>query len=315
MKITPAHSIEAHEMAEGLFNEWVNIGLPLSCVDESIEVSMDAVKPVMAHAFGWSSWQEMITAVSEAHTPHYIDEDEDALTNVSTLISKAIGFDYCHGSVINMVQNSGTGYSAKVRREMLANSSPWGQVYERKQIAEGIEEVSTARHGGIILSESRAEAMPAHLSLNTLYYEEDEQHALVTLAFPEHFQDQLPFALAEICIYSSDSVPVSLSKETIEFLEDNSIANSDFGEELGFKPFEVDEDLNRELDDAERETVNYLSDCVLNNKNPAVAPDNDNPTLQDWVKVFKKSMRVDGKLVRTSRNWKDHFYPYFDYYS
>ena len=45
-------------------------------------------------------------------------------------------------------------------------SSPWGAIQSARQIATGIWEVSTASHGGIILSQERYDALPAALQVN-----------------------------------------------------------------------------------------------------------------------------------------------------
>ena len=44
-------------------------------------------------------------------------------------------------------------------------TSPWGNVERAEQILSGIWSVSTASHGGLILSEGRQKAMPASLAL------------------------------------------------------------------------------------------------------------------------------------------------------
>ena len=70
--------------------------------------------------------------------------------------------------------------------------SPWGAVQTAEELAPGIWSVSTAGHGGIMLSPSREADMPAHLAGARHYgevacYEEDCEWALVALAYPEAF--------------------------------------------------------------------------------------------------------------------------------
>ncbi|NCA72565.1 MAG: hypothetical protein EOM91_21400 [Sphingobacteriia bacterium] len=72
------------------------------------------------------------------------------------------------------------------------NPTPWGPARRSKEIAEGIVEHSTESHGGIVLSEERFAAMPECIKAVKPWagprsYEEDQDWALVVLAFPEHF--------------------------------------------------------------------------------------------------------------------------------
>lgn len=76
--------------------------------------------------------------------------------------------------------------------------SPWGPVQQSKELAPGIWQASTAGHGGIILSQERLAAMPAHLKINAYgkgpNFEEDCEWALVCLAFPEAFSEASRYA-------------------------------------------------------------------------------------------------------------------------
>lgn len=69
--------------------------------------------------------------------------------------------------------------------------SPWGAVQHQSEIADGITQVSTASHGGLVLSDERLQAMPEQYKINNYgggrYFEEDCEWALVCLAFPEAF--------------------------------------------------------------------------------------------------------------------------------
>lgn len=73
--------------------------------------------------------------------------------------------------------------------------TPWGPSQHQKTIAQGIVSVSTAGHGGFYLSAERYAAMPADLKACARYagpqwFEEDCEWALVTLAFPECFEER-----------------------------------------------------------------------------------------------------------------------------
>lgn len=71
-------------------------------------------------------------------------------------------------------------------------NTPWGQSQDEREVAPGIIEVSTARHGGMHLSPERRKAMPAALrAFETCaggpWYEEDLDAGIVVLAFPDDF--------------------------------------------------------------------------------------------------------------------------------
>lgn len=71
-------------------------------------------------------------------------------------------------------------------------NSPWDQVQQSAELGPGIWEVSTAGHGGFLISAERRAAMPAYLRNAKTYaggnaYEEDCDWILIALAWPELF--------------------------------------------------------------------------------------------------------------------------------
>ena len=66
--------------------------------------------------------------------------------------------------------------------------TPWGESQSVKHIADGIVSVSTASHGGYILSDERNRQMPDCLRIDEGWYEEDCDWALVAVAFPQFFE-------------------------------------------------------------------------------------------------------------------------------
>jgi hypothetical protein len=76
--------------------------------------------------------------------------------------------------------------------------TPWGQAQQRTKIADGIWSASCAGHGGIWISEERRAAMPDVLrDFKTFagfdWFEEDQDWAVVALAFPEHFNEHVRY--------------------------------------------------------------------------------------------------------------------------
>lgn len=63
----------------------------------------------------------------------------------------------------------------------------WGTPDTRGQRLPGIWHVTTPSHGGFVLSEQRQAAMPDSLRLDSPFYEEDVNWALVVLAFEPEF--------------------------------------------------------------------------------------------------------------------------------
>jgi hypothetical protein len=65
--------------------------------------------------------------------------------------------------------------------------TPWGSVQYIQYIAEGIQHVSTAGHGGIKLDRKRNSAMPEYLRCEGGWYEEDCDWAKVAVVYPSGF--------------------------------------------------------------------------------------------------------------------------------
>jgi hypothetical protein len=69
--------------------------------------------------------------------------------------------------------------------------TPWGDADGYRTLAAGIARVSTEGHGGIAVRKDRMEEVPPILKLPVergfAWYEEDQEYALVTLAFPLYF--------------------------------------------------------------------------------------------------------------------------------
>jgi hypothetical protein len=65
--------------------------------------------------------------------------------------------------------------------------TPWGAPQHITKLAEDIQRVSTASHGGIKLSAERNEQIPKYMRNADGWYEEDEQWAIVAVVFPDAF--------------------------------------------------------------------------------------------------------------------------------
>ena len=73
--------------------------------------------------------------------------------------------------------------------------SPWGAIQSREQVADGIESISTASHGGYWLSRERRASFVARFPDFTPFaglpwFEEDCDWAAVVLAFPIAFNGE-----------------------------------------------------------------------------------------------------------------------------
>lgn len=79
-----------------------------------------------------------------------------------------------------------------IRQPQEGDSSPWGEIQQADQLAEGVVEVHTASHGGIWLSPERLAQMPEGQVSSDGWYEEDSE-----AAFPLfRFIDELELGLA-----------------------------------------------------------------------------------------------------------------------
>ncbi len=79
-------------------------------------------------------------------------------------------------------------------------SSPWGAIQSACQIAPGIWEVSTASHGGIILSQERYDALPAALQVNPFgggFAFEEDCEAFIPFAYYRDEISRLDAAMAD----------------------------------------------------------------------------------------------------------------------
>lgn len=92
---------------------------------------------------------------------------------------------------------------------MAIKNTIWGSVQREAQVAEGITFVSTASHGGYVLSEERAaqvqEKFPGFKSKYSTprEFEEDCDASVIVLAFPECFTDEeVYFAVQMVSSYA-----------------------------------------------------------------------------------------------------------------
>ncbi|WP_295405457.1 hypothetical protein [uncultured Thiocystis sp.] len=83
---------------------------------------------------------------------------------------------------------------------MASTPTPWGDSQREKRFANGIVFFSTAVHGGFYVDPARRADMPEAIQ-NAItwvrlpgWYEEDQDWALVALAFPEHFDARACFS-------------------------------------------------------------------------------------------------------------------------
>lgn len=73
--------------------------------------------------------------------------------------------------------------------------TPWGDPHSIRVVAEGVVRYTTGGHGGYYLSAERVASMPDGLRPKELdadrgaWFEEDEEWALVALAFPMYFEE------------------------------------------------------------------------------------------------------------------------------
>ncbi len=77
----------------------------------------------------------------------------------------------------------------------MISETPWGPAQVVTELAPGIVRVNTASHGDILLNEDRMAALPSAIAAIRTWcgvnaFEEDCDAALVTLAFPDAFDER-----------------------------------------------------------------------------------------------------------------------------
>lgn len=307
MRILPAHIREAKDTAKALKGAMDMIGLTR---DRRIEncgpITLQQAQECLAKALGYEAgWKELRIELERPHKPVYLDDlsQDESIKEREKIIGRLaelLGFDYMHGFVCNAIVMAGIGYSAKVRRNLAERSTPWGVIIDKEEIAHGVSSVLTGSHGGYILSLDRQLAMPDHLRLNDVYYEEDTDWALVVLAFPADFHERLIYALATVDVFTGNSIP-RLRKDDTD--EQEKLLSELF---RGSSP-DIEDKLNRDITKEEHEVIQFLAECVLSNRSPATSPLNRHPSLQDWVSTLDNSPRLNGKWAKKKVEWKQHW--------
>jgi hypothetical protein len=78
------------------------------------------------------------------------------------------------------------------KRPIMNTPTPWGAAQHIEHVADGIDIVSTASHGGIMLDPNRVAAMPAYMSnashAGPSAYEEDHDWCMPVLIFENEFR-------------------------------------------------------------------------------------------------------------------------------
>ncbi len=290
MQVVPAHSIEAIKMADSLMNEFLynDFTFKTSTSIEVIEPVSSHYQDLLAVGFGWQSWSEMIEVLKVPHEPVYLDDDETLLDLVALRLSQRVGYDSAQGIIYHFIENTGIGYSPIKRRELQLLASPWGIIKSKQVITSGIEKIKTISHGGYSLDEHRLAEMPKHLVLDSHYYEEKVESALVEIAFPQLFPEKQVGALAKLNIYKITPYQSSGMNDAFSSIDCELCQKS--------------------MTEAESEVIKYLSLCVLQNCLPIKSPADENPTLQDWVNCLSMAFRVNGEWPLMKMKWKRHFY-------
>lgn len=304
MKLIPAHVRDAKDMAKRLKESLWQFGLQRDCrIRDGEPPTLQQTQELMAKAMGYDDgWKQLSAVLVEPHKALYVDlleQGQSLARDATTKLAALLGYDYMHGAVWNAWTNAGVGYSPKWRRALEDAATPWGQICDQEEIAAGVKKVATACHGGIVLSRPRQEAMPAHLRLEDRFYEEDDDWALVILAFPDVAPDRLVWALASVDVYRSNSVPRVWTCNT----EDEAFLAKCL---VGYVPPESDP-MNRSATPEEEAVVLYLAACVQANKKPVRQPSELFPSLQDWVSCLALGPRVNGAWPMLSEAWRTHW--------
>lgn len=297
MRLLPATSRDAKEMARELCNQLAYLGLDEDCGEQnSPPLSLQQTQEFMARAMGYvGGWRELNRTLKIPHQPVYLDTstDADLLSSFATRLSEQLGYPYAHGRVYSAIQNSGAGYSPKTRRQLQDAQTPWGSG-EFIDLLPGIEYVETHGHGGFRLSAQRLAQMPSHLRMEGGWYEEDGEYLLAALVF--------------------DDFATLLDVEQLAVLEYLGIVHRDYPDfgNPDMTPEERRQKLVAErrsrpkstISQAESNTVRYLVACVLENRAPYQVPPDQILRLREWIAALSTLPLVDGQWPKRSPPWK-----------
>lgn len=317
MRLLPAHTADAKEMARALCNSLTAIGLRLDCRDtESEPPSLQQTHELMAKAMGYLSWRELTALLLAPHRPVYLDgleepQSSQVFTALTERLAGLLGFDHAHGYVYRALENSGCGYSPKFRRAMQSNASPWGPIDEAEELAPGVRRITTAGHGGLLLSPDRNQRMPEHLRYPAAGYEEDGEFHLVALGFPDEADAMglsLRQALEHLGIVDHSRESMAHGKEVSKLL--NSGAN--------LTTLAFPELVEPTLTDIEQKAIQFLVRCVRCNRPPMRFPNLDGNcykgmekyaryTLDQWVRHLSVLPTLDGSWPMRNEPWYQHW--------
>lgn len=293
MRLMPAHIHDAKEMARSLCEFISDIGLRTNIyAPHPGAPSLQKTQELMAKAMGYASWHELAGLLSHPHEPVYLDQI--SASDSSKLLSAfegslfyALQDQISFGHLSDAIANSGVGYSPKKRRAMLANSSPWGPIEKQEVLAPGVRSITTASHGGLLLSDERQQRMPSHLRQENSGYECHGEYHLVAIGFPEEAQ-AMGIHLCNALTYVG----------IIDHIQDPE-----------------------RLNELEQEIVQYLVQCIHLNRLPLRFPPIgrsskmstpivaklDSFTLNEWVELMAKMPKVNGEWAMGKGPWFENW--------
>lgn len=317
MRLLPAHTADAKEMARALCDSLTAIGLCLDCRDtQSQPPSLQQTQELLAKAMGYQSWRELTGLLSAPHCPVYLDgleehQSSQTFTALTERLAELLGFDYAHGHVYRALRNSGCGYSPKFRRAMQSNASPWGPIEEAEELAPGVLRITTAGHGGLLLSPDRNQRMPEHLRYPNAGYEEDGEFHLVALGFPEE-ASAMGFSLREALVY------LGIVDHSQEYMAHSKAVSKILNSGANFNTMVFPELVEPTLAEIEHKAIQFLVRCVQCNRPPMRFPEVEGIcykgmekyaryTLAQWVQHLSVLPTLDGSWPMRNDPWYQHW--------
>ncbi|MCS8414868.1 hypothetical protein N0754_19260 [Pseudomonas aeruginosa] len=187
MQLRPANLATAKSLAKRLFRA-------LAMLNLEPKFSLQQCYEVYARCIGYSSWFELANTLQRGPVESRFLEDLptearlDELLDICTRLAEQFNGRLTLRQAVDVASLAGVGYSPTGIARLRETSSPWGEIQQVKEVAPGIERVSTAGHGGYRLGHERVERMRQLIGLTQEWYEEDEEAALVEAAFPDAFE-------------------------------------------------------------------------------------------------------------------------------
>lgn len=223
MKVLPADIRSAKSLAKSLHRQ-------LKLHPGVSDITLQQCHELYAKSLGYNSWFELAGFLNQPHVTRYLgdlhgSQQAQSEAAIWSRLAALLGLDTETTFALDIARLSGLGYSPQDAAKMKQLSTPWGLAERVFDVAEGIQKVSTADHGGYRLSPARQRKLKQIAGFSSEWFEEDDEAAIVEAAFPDAFDAEkasrrlystYPELMQQIC----GSTPAAYVQERAERLQE-----------------------------------------------------------------------------------------------